>query len=47
MQCCAMQADFFRQNIRFHEDSDAWDEKGCHLAHFNFNYFWANLADLK
>jgi hypothetical protein len=27
-----MQANFFRQNIRFREDSNAWDEKGCHLG---------------
>jgi hypothetical protein len=27
-----MQANFFRQNIRFREDCNAWDEKGCHLG---------------
>jgi hypothetical protein len=27
-----MQANFFRQNIRFREASNAWDEKVCHLG---------------
>jgi hypothetical protein len=42
-----MQANFFRQNIRFRKDgSNAWDEKVVIWRYSIFSYFFrANLAD--